>query len=72
MDEKLNILEYKDQTTMSIDELNDELDAIDKMERKLIDFKVLGRCEDLVYELRYRKIYEPKGYSRFQAGCLMG
>ena len=63
-------MEYKDQTTMSVKELEAEIDYINNMERKLINFEVLGRAEDLVGELRFKKYYEPKGYTRFQAGFL--
>jgi hypothetical protein len=34
-------------------------------------FENLDRAQDLVDEITYRQIYQPKGISRFQAGQIM-
>jgi len=63
-------MEHKDVTTMSVEEIETEIESIKKMDRKLIDFSVVSRAESLSDELMYQKIYKPKGYSRFDAGFL--
>ena len=62
--EKKNVIE------MTIEELQAEIESIEKMEKKLIDFSVYARAEELVDELNYKKFFEKKGYTRFQAGYL--
>lgn len=56
---------------MTLGELKAESDRILNTPQKEYDFELLAQAQAVHDEMRYRKTYEPQGYTRFQAGFLM-
>jgi len=71
---KQYVVGSKSASEMEIADIEKELDEVTKwMEQSTrhITFTNHGRAEELLDELKYRKYYEPRGISRFQAGQAM-
>lgn len=56
---------------MTLEELQAESDKILNTPQQEYDFTLLAKAQAVYDEIVYRQRYEPKGYTRFQAGYLM-
>lgn len=56
---------------MTLEQLYAEQDRLEKTPPKEYDFTLMAKAEALLAEMKYRKYYQAKGYTRSQAGYLM-